>query len=122
MLIFSFFGLPFTGLPQKFNADTWAQVDDQAVRRDRNHPVDSPLLRSSVHLEGLFHVVTIVHGLLTKKMSLDMVPQSEGFQGLSTRWFSTLSANVEEMPKFGRYDYKQKFEYFAIVWGWISWW
>lgn len=118
VLIFSFTMLSATGLPQKFNGELWAQwminmSGGIETTRWLHHFFAIVFI-----LEGIYHVAYIAYEFLTKKVGFDMVPNLQDFKDFY-QMVLYYAGRREDPPRFGRYDYKQKFEYFAIVWGWI---
>lgn len=70
----------------------------------------------------LFTLLTVVHlavavgGLLTRRMAPTMLFSRKDFQDAvqNLRYYLGQKA---EAPRFGRYDYRQKFEYWGLVFG-----
>ncbi|MBI2865073.1 MAG: cytochrome b/b6 domain-containing protein [Chloroflexi bacterium] len=118
LLIISFVALAATGLPQKFNAADWAQWMLTAMGGIETTRWLHHFFAIVFIMEGIFHVVYAFYGLLRRRVGLEMLPawkDVRAFQHMALYFIGKRQA----MPKFGRYDYRQKFEYFAMVWGWL---
>jgi formate dehydrogenase gamma subunit len=83
------------------------------------------LARGLIHRGAavLFILTSVWHGvyLLTengRKLVKDMLPQKQDFTDL---WINIrrLLGKGEEYPRFGRFTYGEKFEYWAMIWGTI---
>jgi cytochrome b subunit of formate dehydrogenase len=114
MLVFSL--LCLTGLPQKFYTAGWAHglVDffggiDSA--RFIHRVCGWTLLASTV-----LHFGNAIAAMLSKKIGFTMVPTRRDFTDaiLQLRFYLGLT---DEHPHYDRYDYKQKFEYWGLIFG-----
>jgi formate dehydrogenase subunit gamma len=116
LVIVLFFALAITGLPQKFH--------------------DATLSRAIVHVLGgiaqvryfhraagvLFSVLTIAHltgalaGVVMGRSALAMVPRPKDFRDvvITLRYYLGIS---DQRAQFDRFDYKEKFEYWGLVFG-----
>jgi formate dehydrogenase subunit gamma len=111
-----FTALCLTGLPQKFYTGGWAQWlirlwggVDQA--RWIHRFFGYLFLASTV-----LHFVTAVAAVLSRRVGLTMVPTMKDFTDAigTLRYYLGMS---DQHPKFDRYDYRQKFEYWGLVMG-----
>ncbi len=121
-VIISFFLLVFTGMPLRFSCTPWSS---QLMS-----------LLGGVHMAGLLHRIgaTITFGYFAAHLfymiraiatSKDrsrilwgresVVPQPQDVKDLFAqfRWFLGLGPR----PRFGRFSYMEKFDYFAVFWG-----
>lgn len=108
--------LAVTGLPQEFFEARWAQWIILALGGiDRVHW----LHRAAGILFAIGaaeHLIVIVWLALTRRIQPTMVPSRKDFLDavLMLRYY--LGA-TEEHAKFDRYDYRQKFEYWGLIFG-----
>lgn len=116
LIMVLFIVLALTGFPQKFFASGWAQwltVQLGGIDRVRWMHRISGLLFSLAALEHL-----LVGLLLTvqKRLNLSMVPTKQDFRDaiVTLRYYLGIS---EQQARFGRFDYRQKFEYWGLVLG-----
>lgn len=114
MLVFTL--LCITGLPQKFYVAAWAErvveVFGGIDRLRGIHRASGILLASStvVHFGGAFAAI------LSRRVGLAMIPARKDFEDAigTLRYYLGVS---KVHPKFDRYDYRQKFEYWGLVMG-----
>jgi formate dehydrogenase subunit gamma len=108
--------LCMTGLPQKFFVSGWAHGLVEAfggIDRTRwIHRVCGLVLA----LATVVHFANASLTMLSKKIGFTMVPDRKDFEDaiLQLKFYLGLS---ERQPKYDRYDYKQKFEYWGLVFG-----
>ncbi|MDO8673114.1 MAG: cytochrome C [Dehalococcoidia bacterium] len=118
LLIFSFFALALTGLPQMFNSADWAQWTLGAFGGIETTRWIHHFFAILFVLEGIFHIAYLIYGVMKKHMGFEMLPSWNDFKDFQHMILYFIDRRPS-MPKFGRYDYRQKFEYLAMVWGWI---
>jgi cytochrome b subunit of formate dehydrogenase len=121
VLFTTFLGLALTGLPLRFSNATWAVGFARAVGGFGAilffHKFCALGLTAAflIHLGDVFHraVIKGQRGLLWGPNSL--VPQPKDFKDLfdHARWFLWLGPQ----PKFDRFAYWEKFDYWAVFWG-----
>jgi len=116
LLLISFNALVITGLPQKYSSVGWGErliVLFGGIDQTRFiHRTFAVILIAL----GFYHLVVVV---ATRKR-----PVRRHDMNLSIRDIRDMLADVrllsgrsEERPRFGRFDYRQKFEYWAVLWG-----
>jgi cytochrome b subunit of formate dehydrogenase len=121
LLMVSFLGLAATGLPLLFNDEDWAR---RLSRVFGSFEVAGWLHRvSALLLIGVFltHLGRLVRRLIVRKDygllwgPHSMVPQPRDLRDLvgHLRWF----VGRGPRPRFDRYTYWEKFDYWAVFWG-----
>jgi len=118
LMITSFLTLAFTGLPQKTHmvgaSQWWIALLGGLEMVQMIHRIAAGVM----FFDGFYHVVYLMHGILVgKKMQpLHMIPMPKDVKDFlqMALYFCGLR---EERPKFGRFSYLEKFDYFAIFWG-----
>jgi formate dehydrogenase subunit gamma len=111
--------LALTGLPQRFFESTWAQAIVVAlggIDRVRWFHRMAGLLFSFLLV---IHVSTIVVGLGIGRMAPSLVPTRKDFRDTITQLRYYLGLSDEE-ARFGRFDYRQKFEYWGLLLGGVG--
>ncbi|MGE5617823.1 MAG: formate dehydrogenase subunit gamma [Sphingomonadaceae bacterium] len=110
--------LVFTGMPQKFFDAAWSQwlinlwggLDSA---RNIHHLAGFAML-----FAGFYHVAYMLHSILVRKepVPIWMFPSLKDFRDFfqNTGYYLGI---VKEKPKFGRFSYFEKFDYFAVFWG-----
>jgi len=118
LIMVLFLLLALTGLPQKFFEAGWAQgliLHLGGIDRVRWLHRLSGVLFALVAASHLGVVLVLAAG---KRIRLSMIPTKKDFQDaiVTLRYYLGLS---EEQAPFDRYDYRQKFEYWGLVFGGI---
>lgn len=118
VLIVSFNVLAFTGLPQKYFYTAWAEriiVFMGGIERVRAiHRFFAVVLI----LEAVYHAGAVLAARLTGRDRGDMGVSFQDVRNVVGDIAYLLGLRAEK-PAFDRYDYRQKFEYWAVVWGTI---
>src|SRR3990172_5742391 len=116
LLAFLFLGLVATGLPQKFNeaeASVWVI---NALGGIDNARFLHRVFACAFVGESVLHVAEIVVAVARRRFRPTMVVTLQDFRDA----FNMLRYSVgiiPQRPQFDRYDYRQKFEYWGIVFG-----
>jgi formate dehydrogenase gamma subunit len=116
VLLILFNVLALTGLPQKYSTSPWGEqliaIMGGVAHVRFIHRTAAVLLMAM----GLYHVVVVTAARRRPVRRHDM--------GISLRDLRDLWGDVRFLagltrtrPRFGRFDYRQKFEYWAVVWG-----
>lgn len=108
--------LAVTGIPQKFHESAWAEwliMNLGGIETVRAIHRAAGIAFAAIAFGALFYDVV---RLLGGKIMAAMVPTAKDFRDaiLEIRYFLGLSM---ERPKFDRYDYRQKFEYWGLLFG-----
>lgn len=115
-VMLTFILLLLTGLPQKFHESGWAIAMTQLFGG-----ID--WMRTIHRVTGVvFSVLCVVHlavalfGVVTRRVPMSLIPDQSDFRGAiqNLKYYIGLA---DKAPKFGRYDYRQKFEYWGMVIG-----
>ena len=67
-------------------------------------------------MDSLYHVLYLIYRFSRGELRWDLIPVWKDFEDLyqNIRYFLGLS---KEKPRFGRFSYLQKFDYWAVFWG-----
>lgn len=116
LVLVLFFALALTGLPQKFH--------DAAVCKLIVHALGGIAQVRYLHrVSGmafaaltLTHLTAVLAAVLRGRSTLAMVPRPKDFRDVivTLRYYLRLS---DERAQFDRFDYKEKFEYWGLVFG-----
>lgn len=116
ILILTFNVLAFTGLPQKYFQAGWAERIIQllgGIERVRFvHRTFAVLLIA----EAFWHIGAVVAARRAGREHGDMAVNFGDVRGVIQDMAYLLGLRREK-PAFARYDYRQKLEYWAVVWG-----
>lgn len=116
LLIISFNVLAFTGLPQKYFYTSWA---DRIIRLMGGIERTRVIHRTFAVLligQALFHVGAVLAARFTGRERGEMGVTIRDVRGIIGDVGYLLGLRPTK-PAFGRYDYRQKLEYWAVVWG-----
>ena len=121
LLMISFLGLALTGLPLLFSTERWASALARAlggfVVTGTMHRVFAVLLIGVfvTHLGRLLHRIVVAGDYSVLWGPSSLVPQPRDLYELRDhlRWFVGRGAR----PRFDRYTYWEKFDYWAVFWG-----
>ena len=117
LLVISFGMLCLTGLPQKFPDTAWAQWIMSALGGIGATRVIHHIFAFMLAFEFLYHLIVVAYELLlVRPRPLPMLPQLQDVRD-GLRSVAYLSGRRPEKPQFDRYDFKQKVEYWALIWG-----
>jgi formate dehydrogenase subunit gamma len=114
MVVFAL--LCLTGLPQKFFQADWAQA---TVAMFGGVDMCRWIHRAcgiALAVSTVVHFANAFYAMLSKKVGFSMVPTRKDFDDavLQLRYYLGLT---DQQPKYDRFDYKQKFEYWGLVAG-----
>jgi len=117
LLIVSFGMLCLTGLPQKFFQAGWAEAILRGLGGIATARVIHHLFAFMLAFEFLYHLVVVLYEQIAlRPRPTAMLPGvkdvKDGLQAVA--YLAGLRA---EEPRFGRYDFRQKVEYWAMIWG-----
>lgn len=114
MIVFTL--LCLTGLPQKFYDAAWAQrMVDVFGGIDATRWIHR-FCGWTLAISTVFHFYSALWTIGQKKTRLAMIPTRHDFEDAinTLRYYLGLR---DHGPKYDRYDYKQKFEYWGLVFG-----
>ena len=116
LMVISFIVLAVTGIPQKFAGDGWAEAMISLMNgietvRTLHHISAIVLL-----LECIYHVVVVAYKVIVLRVRWTMFPQLQDVGDALNAIKHNLGV-LKEPPRYGRYSFGEKFEYWALVWG-----
>ena len=117
-MMFSFTILVVTGLPQKFYGDPWAQTIMMTLGGIETVRLVHRACAVLFVLEGMYHIGYIGRLVASGDFAPSMIPGIRDLRD-AINTFKYCIGTSSVMPKFGRFDYRQKFEYWAVVMGWL---
>ncbi len=116
LLVFSFVGLLATGLPQKYDDTDFSSWIIGVLGSVTTARFLHRIFALIFILESFLHMADISASILRRRFKPSMVVTPQDFRDA----FNMLRYSVgmiQERPRFDRFDYKQKFEYWGIVLG-----
>jgi cytochrome b subunit of formate dehydrogenase len=114
MVIFTL--LCLTGLPQKFYQAGWAHGLVDLFGGISNARLIHRICGIGLALSTVVHFGNAIASILSKKATMSMVPIRRDFDDaiLQLRYYLGMT---QHHPHYDRYDYKQKFEYWGLIFG-----
>ena len=116
VLIISFNVLAFTGLPQKYFYTGWAERIIQFMGGIERTRVIHRVFAALLIAQALFHVGAVLAARIKGRERGEMGVTFRDVRGIIGDVGYLLGLRPSK-PAFGRFDYRQKFEYWAVVWG-----
>ncbi len=116
LLIISFNVLAFTGLPQKYFDAPWAERVIRLMGGIETTRLIHRTFAVLLILQFLYHFGALISA---RRSGRERPPMSLGLQDVRNVILDMayLAGLRRERPAHGRFDYRQKFEYWAVVWG-----
>jgi formate dehydrogenase subunit gamma len=111
-----FFALALTGLPQKFHDSAISKAIVDALGGIAQVRYLHRLSGVLFSVATLMHLVAVLAKVVTGRSSLSMLPGPKDFRDVVTtlRYYLRIS---DVRAQFDRFDYKEKFEYWGIIFG-----
>ncbi len=116
LLIISFNVLAFTGLPQKYFYTDWAERIIRLMGGIERTRFIHRTFAALLILQSVYHIGAVIAARRAGRQRGTMSLTVADFRGVLLD-VAYLAGLRRERPAFGRYDYRQKFEYWAVVWG-----
>ncbi len=115
LLITSFTMLCLTGLPQVFATTVGGRLLLQALGGIGQARLIHHLFAVVMIFVFLYHVLTVPIDLLTTRR-WSMLPRLQDLKD-ARQVVAYLRGRAAALPKFDRFDFRQKLEYWALIWG-----
>ncbi len=114
MVVFAL--LCLTGLPQKFYTTGWAHTLVAVFGGIDATRWIHRICGIALALSTVVHFSNAILSMLSKKIGFSMVPTKADFEDaiLQLKYYLGMT---EQHPHYDRYDYKQKFEYWGLIFG-----
>jgi formate dehydrogenase gamma subunit len=116
ILILSLLVLLLTGLPQKYRATSWSQAILSTPQRLDTIQTIHHIAAIVLALEAVYHIGQFIYLIARRKLPGAMLP---AWQDVKDAWqmVKYLLFLSKEKPKFGKYNFEQKFTYWFIIFG-----
>ena len=116
VIIVTFVGLALTGLPQKFATQPWAQTMVALMGGIESVRIIHRVLATILMAESIYHGGIITYKLFVLGKRATMIP---GLRDLSDvrDWVLFNLGLKREHPHLPRFNFGEKAEYLAVVWG-----
>jgi cytochrome b subunit of formate dehydrogenase len=116
ILIVSFSTLALTGLPQKYASHDWAKTMIDVLGGIESIRIVHRFMAATLIAASIYHIIALGYKIVVLGHRLDMAPTL----GDATNVWDYVRYNLgwrAAPPKFPRYNFGEKAEYLALVWG-----
>ena len=114
--VFSFVLLAMTGLPQKFAGYEWAENSISALGGIEAIRIYHRYAAIILILVSIYHGAVVTYKVFVRRTPLTMNPGPQDVTDLLNLIRYNLGL-IKERPKLPRYNFEEKLEYWAFVWG-----
>ena len=116
VLIVSFTALGLTGLAQKFSGNDIAAAFIQLLGGIENVRIIHRVAAIALALESIYHIIVLAHKTYVRRTELSMLPgPKDALDALDVLRYNL--GLTKEHPKLPRYNFAEKAEYWAMLWG-----
>jgi cytochrome b subunit of formate dehydrogenase/mono/diheme cytochrome c family protein len=116
VLLVTFAGLALTGLPQKFAAEAWAKTLIQILGGIESTRIIHHFLATLLLAEAIFHGGVLSYKIFVLGYRATMIPGVRDIRDVLS-WIAFNLGLRKEHPHLPRYNFGEKAEYLAVVWG-----
>lgn len=116
ILLITFSGLALTGLPQTYAAEGWAKALIQVLGGVESVRIIHRFLATLLLAEAIFHGGVISYKLFVLGYRASMLPGIRDVRD-ALNWIAFNLGLRKEHPHLPRYNFGEKAEYLAVVWG-----
>lgn len=116
ILAISFTVLTITGLPQKYALERWAEWSIGAMGGIELVRIMHRWAAILLVVGSIYHLFTSAYRFFVKRERMRMLPEKKDWQDL----VQTVKHNLgfsDEPPRMGKFNFGEKVEYWAVVWG-----
>lgn len=118
ILLITFTGLALTGLPQTYAAQPWAKTFIQVLGGIESIRIIHRFLATLLMAEAIFHGGVISYKLFVLGYRATMIPGVRDLRD-ALNWIAFNLGLRKDHPHLPRYNFGEKAEYLAVVWGTI---
>lgn len=116
IVMVTFIVLSVTGLAQRYSTTGWGEWVISGLGGIGYTRLIHRAFGVMFTLSALYHIGYVVYIYFVKHRKLTMVPTFNDFRGVVGTLKYSLGL-IDKPPQFGRYDYRQKFEYWGVAFG-----
>jgi formate dehydrogenase gamma subunit len=116
ILLVTFIGLALTGLPQKYASESWAQSLISVLGGIESARIIHRFLAILLMAEAIYHGGVISYKIFVLGQRATMIPGVRDIRD-AVNWIAFNLGLRKEHPHLPRYNFGEKAEYLAVVWG-----
>lgn len=118
VLLVSFTGLALTGIPQKYASESWAQTMISLMGGIESIRIVHRILATILMAEAIYHGGIVTYKLFVLGRRATMIPGLRDVRDV-LHWIAFNLGLRKSHPHLPRYNFGEKVEYLAVVWGTI---
>ncbi|HAJ36916.1 MAG TPA: cytochrome C [Chloroflexi bacterium] len=116
VLLVSFTVLAITGLPQMFSLQPWAVFMIAALGGIETVRIIHRAAAVLLIVGTIYHFVAVSYRIFVRRVAMTMLPGWQDVRdGLQALGYNV--GLVKTPPRMGRYNFGEKIEYWAVIWG-----
>ncbi len=116
VLLVSFTVLAITGLPQMFSLQPWAAFMIAAMGGIETVRIIHRTAAVLLIVGTIYHFVAVSYRVFVRRVAMTMLPGWQDVRdGLQALGYNV--GLVKTPPRMGRYNFGEKIEYWAVIWG-----
>lgn len=116
VLLVSFTVLAITGLPQMFALQPWAVFMISSMGGIETGRIIHRIAAVLLIVGTLYHFVAVAYRVFVRRVAMTMLPGWQDVKdGLQALGYNV--GLVKTPPRMGRYNFGEKIEYWAVIWG-----
>jgi cytochrome b subunit of formate dehydrogenase len=112
----SFTLLAVTGLPQMYASTGWGAAMIQALGGIELIRIEHRLLATTLIVVSVFHLFEVAYKIFVQRVRLTMMPTWKDVTD-AVQYFLYNLRLTKSPPQFPRYNFGEKAEYWAVIWG-----
>ena len=116
VLFISFTALAVTGLPQKYSNTVWAESMIAAMGGIEQVRIWHRYAAIIIMALAIYHGAAVTYKVLVQRVGLSMMISMQDFKDLLGVMAFNFGLGASR-PKLPRYNFEEKMEYWAVVWG-----
>ncbi len=118
IMVVSFSALAITGLPQKFVGAGWAESMIAALGGIENVRIWHRYAAIILIVMSAYHLLVVAYKVFVERVGLSMMPVKKDVTDAFYTFYYNLGF-TKKRPKMPRYNFVEKAEYWAFIWGTI---
>jgi len=118
VLLVTFTGLALTGIPQRYAGQEWAQTAINWMGGIESVRIVHRILAAILMAESIYHGGIVTYKLFVLGRKATMLPELKDIRDVF-QWIAYNLGFGREHPHLPKYNFGEKAEYLAVVWGTI---
>ncbi len=116
IMMLTFTGLAITGLPQKWATEGWAEVMIGAMGGIETVRILHRIFATGLMVVSIAHIISTLYQLFVVRSRPEMLPRPKDAGDMLQKFAYNIGVR-QNPPKMSRFNFEEKLEYWALVWG-----